>query len=113
LKFAQLANNIDNGAAYTLNTISSLYIQKQQFDSAVHYATKAIAVAPKWRYPYLNNAYAYYKLNVKDSALKYYRQAVAVDASNADAFVDLGRFYHHMRRVDSAEVLYKDSTRLL
>jgi tetratricopeptide (TPR) repeat protein len=112
LKFAQLANNIDNGAAYTLNTISSLYIQKQQFDSAVHYATKAIAVAPKWRYPYLNNAYAYYKLNIKDSALKYYRQAVAVDASNADAFVDLGRFYHHMRRVDSAEVLYKRALQL-
>jgi tetratricopeptide (TPR) repeat protein len=112
LKFAQLANNIDNGAAYTLNTISSLYIQKQQFDSAVHYATKAIAVAPKWRYPYLNNAYAYYKLNSKDSALKYYRQAVAVDASNADAFVDLGRFYHHIRKVDSAEVLYKRALQL-
>src|SRR5215203_7367405 len=30
LKFAQLANTFDNGAAYTLNTISSLYIQKQQ-----------------------------------------------------------------------------------
>jgi tetratricopeptide (TPR) repeat protein len=107
LKFAQLANTFDNGAAYTLNTISSLYIQKEQYDSAVYYATKAITVAPKWRYPYLNNAYSFYKLNLKDSALKYYRQAVIVDPSNADAFVDLGRFYHHMRKMDSAEILYE------
>jgi len=61
LKFAQLANSVDQGAAYTLNTLSSLYIQKHQYDSAVYYASKAIAVAPKWRYPYLNNAYAFYK----------------------------------------------------
>ena len=107
LKFAQLANRFDHNAAYTLNTISSLYIQKQQFDSAVFYATKAIEVAPRWRYPYLNNAYAFYKLGVKDSALKYYRQAVFVDSSNADAFVDLGRFYHHVRKMDSAQVLYQ------
>ena len=107
LKFAQLANSVDQGAAYTLNTLSSLYIQKHQYDSAVYYASKAIAVAPKWRYPYLNNAYAFYKLGVKDSALKYYRQAVFVDSSNADAFVDLGRFYHHVRKMDSAQVLYQ------
>jgi len=62
LKFAQLANSVDQGAAYTLNTLSSLYIQKHQYDSAVYYASKAIVVAPKWRYPYLNNAYAFYKL---------------------------------------------------
>jgi tetratricopeptide (TPR) repeat protein len=109
LKFAQLANTFDRNAAYTLNTISSLYIQKHQFDSAVYYATKAIEVAPKWRYPYLNNAYAFYKLNRKDSALKYYREAVVVDASNADAFVDLGRFYHHLRRIDSAQLLYQQA----
>ncbi len=107
LKFAQLANSVDQGAAYTLNTLSSLYIQKHQYDSAVYYASKAIVVAPRWRYPYLNNAYAFYKLGVKDSALKYYRQAVFVDSSNADAFVDLGRFYHHVRKVDSAQVLYQ------
>ena len=107
LKFAQLANSFDHNAAYTLNTISSLYIQKHQFDSAVYYATRAISVAPRWRYPYLNNAYAYYKLGAKDSALKYYTLAVKVDPSNADAFVDLGRFYHHMRRVDSAQTLYQ------
>jgi tetratricopeptide (TPR) repeat protein len=112
LKFAQLANRFDHNAAYTLNTISSLYIQKQQFDSAVYYATKAIAVAPRWRYPYLNNAYAFYKLGAKDSALKYYREAVMVDSSNADAFVDLGRFYHHMRRVDSAQTFYQKALSL-
>jgi tetratricopeptide (TPR) repeat protein len=112
IKFAQLANRFDNGAAYTLNTIASLYIQKHQFDSAVYYATKAVEVAPRWRYPYLNNAYAYSKLNIKDSALKYYRMAVVVDASNADAFVDLGRFYHHLRRIDSAEVLYDRALQL-
>lgn len=109
LKFAQIANSVDQGAAYTLNTISSLYIQKHQYDSAVYYATKAIDAAPKWRYPYLNNAYAFYKLGSKDSALKYYRGAVLVDSSNADAFVDLGRFYHHLRRMDSAEVLYQQA----
>ena len=112
LKFAQLANRFDHNAAYTLNTISSLYIQKHQFDSAVYYATRAITVAPRWRYPYLNNAYAFYKLGAKDSALKYYSQAVRVDSSNADAFVDLGRFYHHMRRVDSAHTFYQKALAL-
>lgn len=107
LKFAQLANTVDQGAAYTLNTISSLYIQKHQYDSAVYYATQAIAVAPKWRYPYLNNAYAFYKLGIKDSALKNYRLAVFVDSSNADAFVDLGRFFQHVRKIDSAQILYQ------
>lgn len=112
LKFAHLANTFDRNAAYTLNTIASLYIQKHQFDSAVFYATKAIFEAPKWRYPYLNNAYAYYKLGIKDSALKYYSQAVRVDSSNADAFVDLGRFYQHLRRTDSAQVLYQRALQL-
>lgn len=112
LKFAQLANTFDHNAAYTLNTISSLYIQKHQFDSAVFYATKAIAVAPKWRYPYLNNAYAFYKLGMKDSAFKYYSSAVRVDSSNADAFVDLGRFYQHLKRIDSAQVLYQKALEL-
>jgi tetratricopeptide (TPR) repeat protein len=112
LDYAHKANLYDHNAAYTLNTLSSLYNQHHIFDSAVHYAKKAIAVAPQWRYPYLNTAYAYTKLNKRDSALNYYLQAIKIDSSNADAFVDIGRFYYESRKLDSAKLLYEKALKL-
>ena len=108
LKFARLSNSIDSNAAYTLNTLASLFIQNKQLDSAIIYARKAAIQAPAWRYPYLNLAYAYSKMNMRDSALPYYLKALEVDSSNADAYVDLGRFYYQWREMERCyEAIYK------
>ena len=112
LRFARRSNEIDSNAAYTLNTMASLFIQNKQLDSAIFYAKQAVALAPEWRYPYLNIAYAYTKMNIRDSALPYYLKALEVDSSNADAYVDLGRFYYQWREMDAAIQQYNKAFKL-
>jgi len=112
LKYARLSNQIDSAAAYTLNTMASLFIQNKQIDSAVYYAKQAIQLAPNWRYPYLNLAYAYSKMNIRDSALPYYQTALKLDPTNADAHVDLGRFYYQWREMDAAVQQYQKALEL-
>ena len=106
MRYARLAIQRDNGAAYTLNTIASLFIHSNKPDSAIYYARQAIDVAPQWRYPYLNMAYAFSKLNRKDSSKTYYLKAISIDSTNADAYVDIGRFYYNNYQVDSAVLFY-------
>lgn len=67
-------------------------------DSAIYYAYRAIATAPKWRYPYVTLAFAYKTLSKPDSAIKYYRKAIELNAENADAYVDLGHYYYSLSK---------------
>ena len=55
----------------------------------------------------MNIANAFIKKNKQDSALVYFKKALAVDDSRADAYVDLGYFYFQQRNLDSAKVYYE------
>ena len=112
MKYAALAYELEPDAAYVLNTMSSLHLQRKRFDSAIYYSKKASEMAPQWPLPYLNLAYAFNKLSQKDSALLYYRKAAHADQANADVYVDLGRFYYNTRQVDSAITYYTRALRL-
>ena len=104
---AMIAYKEDPKAAYILNTLSSLEIDNNKLDSAIYFGKKAFAIAPHWRYPYVNVANAFTKKNNPDSALVYFRKALEVDAERADAYVDLGYFYFQQRKFDSAKVYYQ------
>jgi hypothetical protein len=43
-------------------------------------------------------------MNKQDSTLVYFKKALAVDDSRADAYVDLGYFYFQQHNLDSAKV---------
>ena len=104
---AMQAYRNDPTAAYILNTLSSLQLDNNKPDSAIHFGLLAAKQAPHWRYPYMNIANAYTKKNKMDSALVYFKKALSVDDSRADAYVDLGYFYFQQRKLDSAKVYYE------
>ena len=104
---AMQAYEADPKAAYILNTLSSLEIDNNKPDSAIYFATKAISIAPLWRYPYVNMANAFTRKRNPDSALVYFKKALKVDENRADAYVDLGYFYFQQRKLDSAGAYYK------
>ncbi len=111
-QFAYSAYASDRNASYILNTLSSLHLDNNNYDSAIYYAKRAITTAPKWRYPYVTLAYSYKTLNKRDSAVKYYRRAIAADPGNADAYVDLGHFYYAISKPDSAIANYEKALRI-
>lgn len=111
-QYAYTAYAEDKNAAYILNTLASLHFDNRRPDSAIHYAKRAIGVAPAWRYPYVTLAYAYKSLGRVDSAIKYYRKAVQVDPHSADAYVDLGHYYYSLSRADSAIANYQRALQL-
>jgi tetratricopeptide (TPR) repeat protein len=106
-QYAYTAYASDKTAAYILNTLSSLHLDNNNYDSAIFYAKKAIIAAPKWRYPYITLAFSYKTLNKPDSAVKYYRKSIEVSPANADAYVDLGHFYYSLSKADSAIAYYE------
>ncbi|MGB3007098.1 MAG: tetratricopeptide repeat protein [Chitinophagaceae bacterium] len=97
----------DKNAAYILNTLSSLHLDNNRFDSSIIYAKRAIEAAPRWRYPYVTLAFVYKTLNRPDSAIRYYQKSIEVDPGNADAYVDLGHFYYSFSKADSAINYYE------
>src|SRR6187401_1651211 len=103
---AMQAYKADPTAAYILNTLASLQLDNNKPDSASYFGRLVSVRAPLWRYPYMNIANAFTKVNKQDSALVYYKKALAVDDSRADAYVDLGYFYFQQRKLDSAKVYY-------
>jgi tetratricopeptide (TPR) repeat protein len=111
-EFAYTAYASDKNASYILNTISSLHLDNNRIDSSIFYAKKAIAAAPKWRYPYVTLAFAYKTQNKPDSAIKYYRKSFEIDPDNADAYVDLGHYYYSMSKGDSAIAYYEKALQL-
>ena len=104
---AMEAYRSDPSAAYILNTLSSLQIDNNKPDSAIYFGRLASTQAPNWRYPYMNIANAFTKKNSDDSALVYFKKALAVDDARADGYVDLGYFYFQQRKLDSAKVYYE------
>jgi tetratricopeptide (TPR) repeat protein len=106
-QYAYTAYAADKNAAYILNTLSSLHLDNNNYDSSIFYAKKAIIAAPKWRYPYVTLAFAYKTLNRPDSAIKYYRKSIDVSPDNADAYVDLGHYYYSLSKSDSAVLYYE------
>ena len=106
-QYAYTAYASDKKAAYILNTLSSLHLDNNKYDSAIYYAKKAIMAAPKWRYPYVTLAFAYKTLNRPDSAIKYYRKSIEVSPDNADAYVDLGHYFYSLSKGDSAVAYYE------
>ena len=108
-QYAYTALFTEEDAAYLMNTLSSLHLDNHRYDSAIFYALRAIDRAPKWRYPYVNLAFAYRSLAQTDLAVKYYRKAIELDPGNADAWVDLGSYYHTIGRVDSAIFNYRQA----
>jgi tetratricopeptide (TPR) repeat protein len=106
-QYAYSAYSQDKNAAYILNTLSSLHLDVNRYDSAIYYAKRAIEAAPKWRYPYVTLAFAYKTLNKTDSAIKYYQKSIDVSPENADAFVDMGHYYYSLSKSDSAIANYE------
>ena len=104
---AMQAYRADPTAAYILNTLSSLQLDNNKPDSAIYFGRLAAARAPLWRYPYMNIANAFSKMNRQDSALIYFKKALSVDDSRADAYVDLGYYYFQQRKLDSARKYYE------
>ncbi len=105
-QYAYNAYAADRKAAYVLNTISSLHLDNNRYDSAIYYAKEAITTAPKWRYPYVTLAFAYKTINKPDSAIKYYRKSIETDPRNPDAYVDLGHYFYSLSKGDSAVSYY-------
>ncbi|TMI62063.1 MAG: tetratricopeptide repeat protein [Bacteroidetes bacterium] len=108
-QYAYTAITTEKDAAYLMNTLSSLHMDNQRYDSSIYYALKAIAKAPKWRYPYLNLAFSYRSLAQPDLATKYYRRAIDLDPTISDAWVDLGSYYQTLNRADSAIYNYRQA----
>jgi tetratricopeptide (TPR) repeat protein len=111
-QYAYIAYAADKNAAYILNTLSSLHLDINKYDSAIFYAKKAIIAAPKWRYPYVTLAFAYKTLNRADSAIKYYKKSIEVDPTNADAYVDLGHYFYSLSKADSAILYYEKALKI-
>lgn len=106
-QFAYAAYAGEKNAAYVMQTLAALHLDNNKPDSALIYAKRAIATAPKWRYPYLTLAYCYKILNKPDSAIKYYRKGIELNPDNADAYVDLGHYFYSLSRADSAISYYE------
>jgi tetratricopeptide (TPR) repeat protein len=106
-EYAYSAYAADKNAAYVLNTISSLHLDNNKYDSSIIYAKRAITTAPKWRYPYVTLAFCYKTMNRPDSAIKYYQKSIEVDPGNADAYVDLGHYYYSLSKAELAVANYE------
>jgi tetratricopeptide (TPR) repeat protein len=111
-EYAYAAYATDKNAAYILNTLSNLHLDNNRMDSAILYAKKAIAAAPKWRYPYVSLAFCYKSQHKVDSALKYYNSSIELDPTYADAWVDLGHYYYSLGKPDSAIAKYEKALQL-
>ncbi|MFZ9386703.1 MAG: tetratricopeptide repeat protein [Chitinophagaceae bacterium] len=112
LDYAYSALLNEKNAAYIKQTLATLHLENNRYDSAVYYAKSAIQTAPKWRYPYLTLAFCYKTLNKPDSAIRYYRKGIELNPDNADAYVDLGHFYYSLSKADSAIANYEKALQL-
>ncbi len=72
------------GMAWTLNSISQIYLETNHYDSSNYYAHKAIEIARELGFKdqlhraYENLSQSYYKTNKPDSAYKYLKLAVNI-----------------------------------
>lgn len=108
---------IENRAAHLHNAIGRLFWINHQPDSAIRYFNQAIALAPKWKFPYNNKGGAYQeKMNTTvqgnkkpclDSAVKAYEHAIKLDSRYAVAHRNLGRLNYFASRTGLAKQLYQ------
>jgi uncharacterized caspase-like protein/Tfp pilus assembly protein PilF len=106
---------IENRAAHLPNAIGRLFWINHQPDSAIRYFNQAIALAPRWKFPYNNKGGAYQekmKTTVQgnkkpclDSAVKAYEQAIRLDNRFAVAHRNLGRLNYQAGRSGLAKQL--------
>ena len=89
LQFAYKAYYADSNAAYISHVLSLLYQKNGQYDSALHYEKRAVALAPKWAYAYNHLGYVYNKTGNTDSAWAYYKKALLADTTYLDAYLNL------------------------
>ena len=80
-QYAFAAYSLDPNTAYINNRLATLHRENNNSDSAIYYARKAIANAPKWRCGYATLASAYNLAGLTDSAKKYNQQFNAPDPS--------------------------------
>jgi tetratricopeptide (TPR) repeat protein/uncharacterized caspase-like protein len=106
-EYAYAAQASEKNAAYVQQTLATLHLENNRTDSAIHYASKAITTAPRWRYPYVTLAFCYKTINKSDSAIRYYLKSIELQPDNPDAYVDLGHYYYSLSRTDSALAYYQ------
>lgn len=109
-----------------LGALGKVYLRQGQQQKALHYFQQAqkldtdIDNASKWRslvsvsqyWAYLKKGNAYAEKGKWQQAENYYRQAIAVDKTQPDAFIDLGSLYLQQKDYLAADRLYLQAIRL-
>ncbi len=75
---------------------------KKEFDKAIEYYNKAIALVPNYALAYNNLGIAYRKKGEYNRAIECYNKAIAINPNYTLAYFNLGNANVHMRQYDKA-----------
>jgi tetratricopeptide (TPR) repeat protein len=93
--------------AWIQHVIASFYDDLRQYDLAKTWYSKAISLAPKWSYPFINRGIVYlteknYRLAEQD-----FKTAFAYDPESAVAIFDLGLTYSRQGKYRESDSCYR------
>jgi len=75
--------------------------------NAVYYFKKAIDEDEKYQFAYISLAYIYDEGNNFEAALRYLKDAEAIDGNNPDLYNNLGIVYYHKADYEGAEYAFR------
>ena len=87
--------------------IARIYLIERNYNKALEYINKSIAVVPNYPNSYLIKGDAYVKLNKIPEAIDTYNEAGKLDPQNAKIWSKLGLIYYNTKRYDEAIPAYK------
>ena len=108
----QRAYELNPNNKEVLNAIGIIYLLN--FDEtlqAIEYFEKAVKVDPNYSDAYNNLGAAYEKLGKFDTAIPFYKKALAnlLYATPENSFINMGRAYYRMGRYEDATAAYKEA----
>ncbi|MDB5222571.1 MAG: hypothetical protein JWN83_1238 [Chitinophagaceae bacterium] len=97
-KTYQLALNIKPDYTRAMYNLAYIYYKTSNYDSAIIYSKKIIALTDPSATNYNFMADALYSKTNYDSAIVYYKKAIALDSSHSNYFVNLGAAYYYLQQ---------------
>lgn len=102
----RISLRIESQTAHIHNAMGRLFAQNRQYDSALAHYYTAIALAPRWKFPYNNKGAAWQEKAwdgckpCGDSAIAAYERSLKLDPKYALALKNLGYLYYQKGEKD-------------